>query len=482
MNRNWKDIFKLIFIVVSIVSCNTLAADIFLTSEANNFIRENFDPAPESEQKNLQQSLVGSWVNSINTDFTFIDSQYIFSGVSGWNDSYGASTKRTREILVFPPGFPTPARYQLVVSAALPADEQTLTLLDELLEKLKAKYEPIVKRKIEMREALHKMPIEEQKRNNLGVIALQEKSKLYSEDMGKLRTIRTAIQESINDGESKLYLGNLNMKFFFDPKPRRGTREILMIDELKENQKFEIAFLMNLNRFYVASTYIDKNGKYQPIKNLRTSLNAGIAASVEREYKTALTIWESKCKLLQENEVKLRGTAVLQECKNIVEVLSNQTKKPQSTSSTAQSTNKTSMQPNASVKSMKNPPQEISLEKPTIEKPFKLSGYAHFQVIPVDPNAAIAPEIKAMWAKGFYIHLKPDGNFGFNTDVPGPYLYLPVNRWKNENGVLTLTLDKIVYTFTLPMKESTGETTLNTVDSTLSAFEMTYVTKEKGVR
>ncbi len=113
--------------------------------------------------------------------------------------------------------------------------------------------------------------------------------------------------------------------------------------------------------------------------------------------------------------------------------------------------------------------------------PFVLSEYGHLKVIPRDPNAPIASDIKTMWAKGFYIHLKKDGIFGFNTDTPGPYLYLPVNRWQNKNGVFTLTLDKVVYVFTLPTKMSTGETTLTTVDSTWNAFEMTYTTKQKGV-
>ena len=115
-------------------------------------------------------------------------------------------------------------------------------------------------------------------------------------------------------------------------------------------------------------------------------------------------------------------------------------------------------------------------------KPFELSDYAHFKVVPVDPNSPIAPEVKAMWAKGFYIHLKTDGNFGFNTDDPGPYVYLPVNRWKNKNGVLTLTLDQVVYSFTLPTVATVEETTLTTVDSTWNAFRMTYVTKNKGGR
>ncbi|WP_157608183.1 hypothetical protein [Teredinibacter turnerae] len=116
------------------------------------------------------------------------------------------------------------------------------------------------------------------------------------------------------------------------------------------------------------------------------------------------------------------------------------------------------------------------------EKAFSLTEFGHFRVVPVDSNSPIAPEVKAMWAKGFYVHLKPDGNFGFNTDQPGPYLYLPVNRWENKNGVFTLTLDTVVYAFTLPTKESDGETILKAIDSTWSAFEMTYVTKEKGVR
>ncbi|WP_290584736.1 MULTISPECIES: hypothetical protein [unclassified Ketobacter] len=115
-------------------------------------------------------------------------------------------------------------------------------------------------------------------------------------------------------------------------------------------------------------------------------------------------------------------------------------------------------------------------------KPFALPEFAHIKVVPVDPNSPIAPEVKAMWAKGFYIHLKTDGNFGFNTDDPGPYAYLPVNRWKNQNGVLTLTLDQVVYSFTLPTVATAEETTLTTVDSTWNAFRMTYTTKNKGGR
>lgn len=129
-----------------------------------------------------------------------------------------------------------------------------------------------------------------------------------------------------------------------------------------------------------------------------------------------------------------------------------------------------------------NPSPTTRSQEAKLNKPFVLSDYAHFNVVPVDPNAAIAPEIKTMWAKGFYIHLKPDGNFGFNTDNPGPYIYLPVNRWENNNGVLTLTLDKVVYSLTLPSQSSPEETTLTTIDSTWQAFKMTYVTKQKNAR
>lgn len=138
--------------------------------------------------------------------------------------------------------------------------------------------------------------------------------------------------------------------------------------------------------------------------------------------------------------------------------------------------------PIATASTRQSSPKSDNVTISTLSKPFVLPDYGHLRVVPKDPNAAIAPEIKAMWAKGFYIHMKEGGNFGFNTDEPGPYLYLPVNRWENKNGVFTLTLDTVVYAFTLPTKKSTGETTLKTVDSTLNAFEMTYVTKEKGVR
>ncbi|MBA52988.1 MAG: hypothetical protein CMK89_00900 [Pseudomonadales bacterium] len=120
--------------------------------------------------------------------------------------------------------------------------------------------------------------------------------------------------------------------------------------------------------------------------------------------------------------------------------------------------------------------------QPAVTAPFVLSDYAHIHVVPVDPNSPIAPEVKAMWAKGFYLHLKPGGNFGFNADQPGPYVYLPVNRWQNKNGALTLTLDTIAYRFDLPDTQSAGDVTLNTIDSTLKAFKMTYVSKAKGAR
>ncbi len=154
-------------------------------------------------------------------------------------------------------------------------------------------------------------------------------------------------------------------------------------------------------------------------------------------------------------------------------------------SSTISSAKNTASQETTShrVKSPLQPsPNADKVNTATLSKPFELSEFGHLRVVPKDPNAAIAPEIKTMWAKGFYIHLKPGGIFGFNTDIPGQYIYLPVNRWKNENGVFTLTLDTIVYSFVLPKEKSSEDTTLKTVDSTLKAFEMTYVTKKQGAR
>lgn len=138
--------------------------------------------------------------------------------------------------------------------------------------------------------------------------------------------------------------------------------------------------------------------------------------------------------------------------------------------------------PAAPRQSNNTPAVKPKTAKPAVTAPFVLSDYAHISVVPIDPNAPIAPEVKAMWAKGFYLHLKAGGNFGFNADQPGQYVYLPVNRWQNKNGELTLTLDTIAYSFNLPTKQSGGDVTLNTIDSTLKVFKMTYITKVKGAR
>ncbi len=138
----------------------------------------------------------------------------------------------------------------------------------------------------------------------------------------------------------------------------------------------------------------------------------------------------------------------------------------------------------AKLKSAANKPVQNQPAQPQAKKSvsipvsYKMPDYWHMQVVTVNPEMPLDPSVRAMWKKGMYLHFRKDGVIGFNTDSPGPYLYAPVNQWRNSSGVLTLTLTDISYIFTLP--KAASEKSLTTLDNKDKQFKMTLLGKEKG--
>ncbi len=73
--------------------------------------------------------------------------------------------------------------------------------------------------------------------------------------------------------------------------------------------------------------------------------------------------------------------------------------------------------------------------------------YGHF--LPVNDSVPIHPTVKALWGNGFHMHFRADGIWGFNFFAPGPYEYLPVNRWEKQLSSLIIQGGDMKYTFDL---------------------------------
>jgi len=96
----------------------------------------------------------------------------------------------------------------------------------------------------------------------------------------------------------------------------------------------------------------------------------------------------------------------------------------------------------------------ISLESPKEQTHSTLASdlvdtYWYGRFLPINDNVPLHPTVKALWKKGFHMHFRADGIWGFNFFAPGPYEYLPVNRWKKKLTSLIIRGRKMKYIFNL---------------------------------
>ncbi len=96
-------------------------------------------------------------------------------------------------------------------------------------------------------------------------------------------------------------------------------------------------------------------------------------------------------------------------------------------------------------------------------------SYWHVRLVPVDPNMQIDPGVKALWSKGAYLHLRNDGQMGFNWNTPDSYGYESKNRWVATGNRLTIDFGDASYTFDL----GPGGRTFSTLDNANGILKMT---------
>ena len=101
------------------------------------------------------------------------------------------------------------------------------------------------------------------------------------------------------------------------------------------------------------------------------------------------------------------------------------------------------------------------------------------RIEPASPDVVVDAGIRAFWDKGVYVFFRDDGDIGFNTDDPGPYFYQGSKKWQRNDNELSINLDGMPYSLTLPdeYRES-----LSTVDSGPGTFRMLLVPKNSGQR
>tara|TARA_R110001592_G_scaffold3525_34_gene20251 strand:- start:23592 stop:24050 length:459 start_codon:yes stop_codon:yes gene_type:complete len=127
-------------------------------------------------------------------------------------------------------------------------------------------------------------------------------------------------------------------------------------------------------------------------------------------------------------------------------------------------------------------PLETSLT-PAIPHPAIAGGmsyeYLLATIVPTSSRTKLDPDMRALWERGAYLYLNPNGTLGHNWSKPGPYAYIAGQTWRIENQKLVISFDKkTTYTFdvseySLPMNASTDHSKM---------FQMTAFTKDKGER
>ncbi len=81
---------------------------------------------------------------------------------------------------------------------------------------------------------------------------------------------------------------------------------------------------------------------------------------------------------------------------------------------------------------------------------FDASGSRWFgTIVALDDSIPIEPNLKALWGRGAYLHLREDGALGFKWNEADALEYLPENTWQQDGEQLILRLGVFHYVFTL---------------------------------
>ncbi len=104
--------------------------------------------------------------------------------------------------------------------------------------------------------------------------------------------------------------------------------------------------------------------------------------------------------------------------------------------------------------------------------------YLFSRIEPVNDNIRFDQGIRALWFRGAYLHLKPDGSLGHNWSKPGPYAYVPEQSWHIQGNELVIIFDpgKLSYRF----DTSEYEFPMTTYLDQGGTFKMTAYKKDKG--
>lgn len=104
--------------------------------------------------------------------------------------------------------------------------------------------------------------------------------------------------------------------------------------------------------------------------------------------------------------------------------------------------------------------------------------YMFATIQPVNEGIRFDHNIRELWFRGAYLHLRPDGALGHNWSKPGPYVYVPEQGWyiSDDRLILVLEKNKISYTFDI----STYKIPMVTYMDQGGIFKMTAFKKDKG--
>ena len=104
--------------------------------------------------------------------------------------------------------------------------------------------------------------------------------------------------------------------------------------------------------------------------------------------------------------------------------------------------------------------------------------YLFARIEPINENILFDADIKALWYRGAYLHLKSDGSLGHNWSKPGPYAYVPEQYWyiKDNQLIIVFEPDKVTYTFDISEYKFPMITYLDQG----GIFKMTAYKKDKG--
>jgi len=80
---------------------------------------------------------------------------------------------------------------------------------------------------------------------------------------------------------------------------------------------------------------------------------------------------------------------------------------------------------------------------------FSNQRYCYATITPINDDIVIEASLKALLAKGAFIHMREDGQLGFNWSTSNDYLYPETHRWSSKADKLFIVFGDISYTFDL---------------------------------